>query len=75
MYSSALGLPVYIAWDVSRDDIGSVKREPSMPFRVDPRLGPDAIRSTDYARSGYHRGHMVPAADRSSSLAAMRKRS
>lgn len=73
VYSSSLGLPVYIAWDVSRDDIGSVKREPSMPFRVDPRLGPDAIRSTDYSRSGYHRGHMVPAADRSSSLAAMKE--
>lgn len=73
VYSSTLGLPVYIAWDVTRDDIGSVKREPSMPFRVDPRLGPDAVRSSDYNRTGYHRGHMVPAADRSSSLAAMRE--
>lgn len=73
VYSSTLGLPVYIAWDVSRDDIGSVKREPSMPFRTDPRLGPDAVRSSDYSRSGYHRGHMVPAADRSSSLAAMQE--
>lgn len=71
VYSSALGLPIYIDWNVSRDDIGSVKREPSMPFRSDPRLGPDAVRSSDYSRSGYHRGHMVPAADRSSSLAAM----
>lgn len=73
VYSSTLGLPIYIAWDVSRDDIGSVKREPSMPFRTDPRLGPDAVRSSDYNRSGYHRGHMVPAADRSSSLAAMQE--
>lgn len=73
VYSCALGLPIYIAWDVSRDDIGSVKREPSMPFRTDPRLGPDAVRSSDYSRSGYHRGHMVPAADRSSSLAAMQE--
>ena len=71
VYSSTLGLPVYIAWDVSRDDIGAVKREPSMPFRTDPRLGHDAVRSSDYSRSGYHRGHMVPAADRSSSLAEM----
>ena len=73
VYSSSLGLPVYIAWDVSRDDIGSVKREPSMPFRSDPRLGPDAVRSSDYNRYGYHRGHMVPAADRSCSLAAMQE--
>lgn len=73
VYSSTLGLPVYIAWDVSRDDIGSVKRETSMPFRSDPRLGPDAVRPSDYNRSGYHRGHMVPAADRSSSLAAMKE--
>lgn len=73
VYSSTLGLPIYIAWDVSRDDIGSVRREPSMPFRTDPRLGPDAVRSSDYSRSGYHRGHMVPAADRSSSLAAMQE--
>lgn len=73
VYSSSLGLPVYIAWDVTRDDIGTVKREPSMSFRTDPRLGPDAVRSTDYNRSGYHRGHMVPAADRSSSLATMQE--
>ncbi len=73
VYSCALGLPVYIAWDVTRDDIGSVKREPSMPFRADPRLDPDAIRSSDFNRSGYHRGHMVPAADRSCSLAAMQE--
>lgn len=73
VYSSSLGLPVYIAWDVNRDDIGTVKREPSMPFRADHRLGPDAVRSSDYSRSGYHRGHMVPAADRSSSLAAMQE--
>lgn len=73
VYSCALGLPVYIAYDVTRDDIGSVKREPSMPFRSDPRLGTNAIRSSDYNRSGYHRGHMVPAADRSSSLAAMQE--
>lgn len=73
VYSCALGLPVYIAWDVTRDDIGSVKREPSMPFRTDPRLGSDAVRSSNYSRSGYHRGHMVPAADRSSSLAAMQE--
>ena len=73
VYSSSLGLPVYIAWDVARDDIGSVKREPSMPFRADPRLGHDAVRSSDYSRSGYHRGHMVPAADRSCSMAAMRE--
>ena len=73
VYSYALGLPIYIAWDVTRDDIGSIKREPSMLFRTDHRLGRDAIRSSDYNRSGYHRGHMVPAADRSSSLAAMQE--
>lgn len=73
VYSSSLGLPVYIAWDVTRDDIGSVKREPAMPFRADPRLGSDAVRSSDYSRSGYQRGHMVPAADRSSSLEAMQE--
>lgn len=73
VYSCALGLPVYITWDVTRDDIGSIKREPSMPFRADPRLGSDAVRSSDYSRSGYHRGHMVPAADRTSSLAAMQE--
>ena len=44
-----------------------------MPFRADPRLGSDAVRSSDYSRSGYQRGHMVPAADRSSSLEAMQE--
>lgn len=73
VFDNALGIPIYAQWFVDRSDIGKIKREPSMTFHADPRTALPQVLSSHYNHSGFHRGHMVPAADRSRSLAAMQE--
>lgn len=63
-YSNSRGTVNWIAWRTSRSDLGEAVERPD--FRPDPRLpgGFKQIASTDYSRSGYDRGHLVPAGDR-----------
>lgn len=72
-YDNSLGIPVYVQWDITPSDLGMVKREPSWGFRQDRRIPKPCATSSDYTRSGYQRGHMCPAADRSSSVAKMKE--
>lgn len=72
-YDYSLNVPVYVTWSVTRADLGQVKRKASWTFRQDRRVPAPRATSSDYTHSGYQRGHMCPAADRSASVAAMRE--
>ena len=72
-YDYSLGIPVYISYDVSSRDLGNVKRKKSWTFRQDTRLPKPRVKSSDYSKSGYQRGHMCPAASRSASVKAMKE--
>ncbi|HQU84475.1 MAG TPA: DNA/RNA non-specific endonuclease [Pyrinomonadaceae bacterium] len=69
-YSRDRGIPNWVAWRVSKADLGQLDREDS--FRPDDRLPKNwtRITPTDYTGSGFDRGHVCPNADRYSSREA-----
>lgn len=73
IYDYTLNVPVYVTWSVTPSDLGQVKRKASWTFRQDRRVPAPRATSSDYTHSGYQRGHMCPAADRSASIAAMKE--
>ena len=70
-YRPDLGIPSKVSWMVRQSDLGTTKRKPTFRFRVDRNTPDPRITSALYTLSGYQRGHMCPAADRSVSKDAM----
>lgn len=70
-YSRDRAIPNWVAWRVTRADMGDVDREDS--FRPDDRLpqGWKRVTPADYTGSGYDRGHICPNADRNGSRDSM----
>jgi endonuclease G, mitochondrial len=64
-YNDKTRTPNWVAWRLLHEDIGNAKRG---PFSPDPRLPEGFARVTShvYDGSGFDRGHMCPAQDRSS---------
>jgi endonuclease G, mitochondrial len=69
-YNRDKGIPNWVMWRLNKNSFGDVERQND--FRPDNRL-PDGwtkITPSDYANSGYDRGHLCPSADRSNSEGA-----
>lgn len=64
-YRPDLGIPTRVDWVLSDSFLGRTKRTPTMRFKTDSRTPRPRVTSALYTRSGYQRGHMCPAADRS----------
>ena len=71
-YRPDLGVPAGVFWSVSREDIGNAQRSPSWRFKTDKETPKPRVKSNMYLRSGFQRGHMCPAADRSANTKLMR---
>lgn len=72
LYDSALRVPVTADWLLIHSFLGSSLREPSWRFKEDGRVPRPRATHQDYNKSGFDRGHMCPAADRSASRDLMR---
>ena len=71
-YDVSLQLPARVLWTLHAGDIGQNLREPSWRFTSDL---PDYImsaRHSDYRHTGFDRGHLCPAKDRSFTKEALR---
>lgn len=73
VYDVQLQSPVQVEWEVCAADLGSAKRKPSWRFRNDIGHPLAVATHDDFTRSGYQRGHLCPAADRSCSLVDMKQ--
>lgn len=71
-YRPDLGVPVVVDWQVSRECLGEAKREPNFKFKEDKDTPKPRVKSKHYNKSGFHRGHMCPAADRSKDISSMK---
>lgn len=66
-YNSSRGTANWVSWRIAESDFGATDRQNN--FRPNPNLPPNfkRVTPTDYAGSGFDRGHLCPSADRSSS--------
>src|SRR5260370_21264146 len=65
-YNAKKRTPNWVCWQLRKEDVGKAARG---PFAPDPLLPEGSVRVTShvYDRSGFDRGHMCPAKDRSAS--------
>ena len=71
IYNPSMKCPDHVGWTIHAGDLGTAKRVVWWKFLSDL---PDTlvyVRHSDFTNSGYQRGHMCPAADRSRSTALM----
>lgn len=72
VYDLGLLCPTQVFYTLHSSDMGDTSREPSWRFRADIKHPAAQARHSDFNKSGYHRGHLCAAADRSKTIEDMK---
>ncbi len=67
-YNNTKHIPNWVSWKLTASDIGSVPRRNNFDMDNTLPTGWYQVKSNDYSGSGFDRGHMCPAADRSATV-------
>jgi endonuclease G len=72
-YNNTKGTPNWVSWRLAKEDLGGASRA-GLPFLPDEELpaGFKKVVTREYSGSGFDRGHMCPAGDRSSDMDALK---
>ncbi len=62
-YSEQHEQPLWVAYTLTADEVRKKTASRTDDFRVDPYISTGSARQEDYAKSGFDRGHLAPAAD------------
>ncbi len=73
VYDPAQGIPLRVSWRLRPSDFTVTQKRVTKNFKQDARCPKPRIKDADYRNSGYMRGHMCPAADRTQTKAMMKE--
>lgn len=73
VYDPAQGIPLRVSWRLRPSDFAVTRKRVTKNFKQDSRCPKPRVKDADYRNSGYMRGHMCPAADRTETKALMKE--
>ena len=73
VYDPEQGIPLRVSWRLRPTDFAVTRKRVTKNFKQDSRCPKPRVKDADYRNSGYMRGHMCPAADRTETKALMKE--
>lgn len=73
VYDPVQGVPLRVSWRLRPSDFAVTRKRVTKNFKQDARCPKPRIKDADYRNTGYMRGHLCPAGDRTQTKAMMKE--